>query len=60
MENRKKVAKAWPAERLSLGQRAIIIGEDFTMWVVEEAWDVATVNKIARDLCQEAMEKGAR
>ena len=60
VEGKKKVARAWPAERLSLGQRAIIIGEDFTLWVVEEAWDVAALNKVAKDICQEAMEKGAR
>ena len=60
VEDKKKVAKAWPAERVSLGQRAIIIGEDFTLWVVEEAWDVAALDKVAKDICQGAMEKGAR
>ena len=60
VEDKKKVARAWPAERLSLGQRAIIIGEDFTLWVVEEAWDVAALDKVAKDICQEAMEKGAK
>ena len=60
VEEKKKMAKAWPAERRSLGQRAVIIGDDFTLWVVEEAWDVVVLNKIARDICQEAMERGAR
>ena len=54
------MVRVWQAERLSLGQRAIIVGKDFTAWVVEEAWDVAALDKIAKEICQEAMEKGAR
>lgn len=54
------MVRVWLAERLSLGQRAIIVAKDFTTWMVEEAWDTADLNNVAKDICQEAMEKGAR
>ena len=28
--------------------------------MVEEAWDLAALDKLAKDICEEAMEKGAR
>ena len=54
------MARAWPAQGLSLGQRAIIIGKDFTLWVVEEAWDAAALDKVGKDICQEAIENVAK
>lgn len=52
--------KVWPAERLNVGQRAIIVSEDNVTWMVEEAWDAAAIAKVAKEICQEAMEKGTR